>query len=223
MKFLITSIIMFLIFLIININILTINSLENRIKFTSQLDNLKGKYKEKILYGEINESQLMNDTAIITALENKIKSIYIKLNLNTDELIHLKRITTNVDEYIVFLKILIDKLNSFAKFETIINKMNQTKITYNIEKDQSSKKKKDINYFKANDAVFKGRKYMNTSLINKHTPNSNYSNDKFNLLHKPEQKIANKVLRNQTNEYNLQSSKIFLFKWIISNFKIIIL
>jgi len=75
---------MFLIFLIININILTINSLKNRIKITSQLDNLKGKYKEKILYGEINESQLMNDTAIILALENKIKSIYIKLNLNTD-------------------------------------------------------------------------------------------------------------------------------------------
>jgi hypothetical protein len=212
---------MFLIFLIININILTINSLKNRIKITSQLDNLKGKYKEKILYGEINESQLMNDTAIILALENKIKSIYIKLNLNTDVLIHLKRITTNVDEYIVFLKILIDKLNSFAKFDTIINKMNQTKITYKIEKDKSSKKKRDINYFKANDAVFKGRKYLNTSLINNHTPNSNHSNDKFNLLHKPEQKIANKVLRIQTNEYNLQSSKIFLFKCIISNFKFI--
>lgn len=188
MKFLITSMIMFLTFLIININILTINGLKNSMKFTSQFDNLKNKYKEKILDGEINHNKLMNDTTIISVLEKKIKSIYNKLNLNTDELIHLKKVTTNVDEYIVFLKILIDKLNSFAKLENSIQITNNTKLLIN------NKKKFDNYQFESINSKVKNIEYeKNKSLISGNKKN----NSAFQYHIKQNYTLSHKASRNK--------------------------
>jgi len=107
-------------------------------KLTSHfaLTNLKEKFKEKFLNNEINPKKEMNDTVIIRALENKIKIIYQRLNLNTEELVHLKKITTNADEYIVFMKILIDKLNSVRKMEEGNKNKSSSEINYVVKNDK---------------------------------------------------------------------------------------
>lgn len=97
-------------------------NLKNQIRATSQLENLKDKYKDKILFKDNSALSALNDTLLIAKLENRIKFIYKKLNLKTDELIHLEKITNNPDEYIVFLKILIDRLSSIQNFNYGSNK-----------------------------------------------------------------------------------------------------
>jgi len=140
MKFLITTLIMFMTLLIINFKIHSINGSSNKMRFSSSLENLKDKYKEKILSGEFDQKKALNDTFLIDNLENKIKNIYKKLNLKTDELIHLRKLTTNVDEYIVFLKILIDKLNSIKKLNENMKINEDQSIDYKKEKIRNIKK-----------------------------------------------------------------------------------
>lgn len=209
MKFLITSMIMFLTLLIININIQTINGLKNRMKFTSQLDNLKDKYKEKILYGEIKQSKVMNDTTIIEALENKIRTIYKKLNLNSEELIHLKKITPNVDEYIVFLKILIDKLSSFRKLEKNIKQINGMNDAFNRDKVKENKyKRKNRNDTNSNVNENKFEENLNKSCFNNQNLIKHSSIKKFQFFDiKNERNSTENFLRNGTIENNVKSSK----------------
>lgn len=199
MKFLIISMIMFLTFLIININIVTINGLKNSMKFTSQLDNLKDKYKEKIFYGEVNQSKIMNDTVIIESLEKKIKTIYKKLNLNTEELVHLKKITSNVDEYIVFLKILIDKLNSVRKLERNINQNTEINSILKNEKDRSLGKKGDYGYMNIKSPEKNMLTNVNKNALKNQSLVGYNGSDNINSIYfEPKGKLADKMLKNES-------------------------
>lgn len=213
MKFLITSMIMFLTLLIININIQTINGLKNRMRFTSQLENLKDKYKEKILYGDSNKTKLMSDTTVIATLEDKIKTIYQKLNLNTVELMHLKKITTNVDEYIVFLKILIDKLSTLRKFEKSVNQINRINGVFDDEKDKDNQKKRDdLDHTKSNLTEKEIKKSYNESFFKNQTLINHSSSDKLDLYDiENERKPNNKFffLKNESFENKIKSSKFY--------------
>jgi len=104
------------------------------IKSQSQFETLKGKFREKILSSKRDFPIGLNDTEIIKRLENKVMEFYHLLNLNTNELINLKKITFKNDEYIVFLKILVDRLSSETKSHIILQKektINQQNINKN--------------------------------------------------------------------------------------------
>ncbi len=180
MKFIFGSLVTFLIFLIVNLNNLTINGLENQLQLSTRIDNLKDKYIEKILSQEIGNKQIDNKQ-ILSALESKIKIIYKKLNLKIDDLFHLKKLVKDDEEYNIFLKIIIDNLNSIKEFD---NNNNYNKQNAIIEKQKQKHIKVILNMEKNclnNNTVDKANNINLTKQIQKHL-NVNNVNETSHLV-----------------------------------------